>query len=242
MAKKGEKGPTLASAVERQSGACRNLASLMRYDAASRGVFDRKDRRVIETWAATLESIAEALTEALADGDKPSLRRSGKFAALLMTGLLVPTGGFAEGAGQAAYADYFGDNRSIQDCAREIVEAGEAVVIRMDEEPSKKIRSQAPAVPSPAPKPRKKSVTLHALGVELGMSDAQMMEFASTMGVGAKSPNSVLIEAQADRLRRRSHRDGPWQEGYWDKLRASPIGKALSVQPSALNKQPPTDT
>ena len=49
---------------------------------------------------------------------------------------------------------------------------------------------------------------VHELAKELGMTNAEMMTLCDTMGVGVKSHSSTMIEAQADRLRRRAeHRD-----------------------------------
>ena len=50
--------------------------------------------------------------------------------------------------------------------------------------------------------------TAEIIGKELGMTNAEMMSLCDTMGVGVKSHSSTLIEAQADRLRRRAERDG----------------------------------
>src|ERR1700709_1891670 len=49
---------------------------------------------------------------------------------------------------------------------------------------------------------------VHELAKELGMTNTEMMGLAEAMGVGVKSHSSTLIEAQADRLRRRAERDG----------------------------------
>src|SRR6478735_2847667 len=49
---------------------------------------------------------------------------------------------------------------------------------------------------------------VHELAKELGMTNAEMMALCDVMGVGVKSHSSTLIEAQADRLRRRAERDG----------------------------------
>src|SRR3954467_9417926 len=49
---------------------------------------------------------------------------------------------------------------------------------------------------------------VHELAKELGMTNAEMMSLCDVMGVGVKSHSSTLIEAQADRLRRRAERDG----------------------------------
>ena len=40
------------------------------------------------------------------------------------------------------------------------------------------------------------------------MTNAEMMTLCDVMGVGVKSHSSTLIEAQADRLRRRAEREG----------------------------------
>ena len=49
---------------------------------------------------------------------------------------------------------------------------------------------------------------VHELAKELGMTNAEMLDLTNKMGVEAKSQSSTIIEAQADRLRRRAERDG----------------------------------
>ena len=49
---------------------------------------------------------------------------------------------------------------------------------------------------------------VHELAKALGMTNAEMMSLCDVMGVGVKSHSSTLIEAQADRLRRRAEREG----------------------------------
>jgi translation initiation factor IF-2 len=53
-----------------------------------------------------------------------------------------------------------------------------------------------------------KNLRVHELAKELGMTNAEMMTLCDVMGVGVKSHSSTLIEAQADRLRRRAEREG----------------------------------
>lgn len=53
---------------------------------------------------------------------------------------------------------------------------------------------------------------MHELAKELGMTNAEIMELANAMGVGAKSHSSTIIEQQADRVRRRAERDGLTRE------------------------------
>jgi len=49
---------------------------------------------------------------------------------------------------------------------------------------------------------------VHELAKALGMTNTEMMSLCDVMGVGVKSHSSTLIEAQADRLRRRAEREG----------------------------------
>src|ERR1700712_2832109 len=49
---------------------------------------------------------------------------------------------------------------------------------------------------------------VHELAKELGMTNSELLDLTSKMGVEAKSQSSSIIEAQADRLRRRAERDG----------------------------------
>ena len=53
-----------------------------------------------------------------------------------------------------------------------------------------------------------KNLRVHELAKQLGMTNAEMMSLCDVMGVGVKSHSSTLIEAQADRLRRRAEREG----------------------------------
>ncbi len=49
---------------------------------------------------------------------------------------------------------------------------------------------------------------VHELAKELGMTNTEVLDLCKVMGVEAKSQSSSIIEAQADRLRRRAERDG----------------------------------
>lgn len=203
-----QRGPSLASAVERQAGACRNLATLMRRDAERRGFFDRADRHLIDGWAHSLDEVADALTLALADGDKRQVGRMGKAAVFLAGALMQPTVGFMEGAGQAIFGEIFDESAVVQEQAKEVVDAGEAVAVRISLDASKTVRSKVSPPIAATRGTGKSRMTLHSLGDELGMTDSEMMALADSMGVGVKSVRSTLIEAQADRMRRRAERDG----------------------------------
>ncbi len=49
---------------------------------------------------------------------------------------------------------------------------------------------------------------VHELAKQLGMTNTEVLDLCTAMGVEAKSQSSSIIEAQADRLRRRAERDG----------------------------------
>ena len=44
---------------------------------------------------------------------------------------------------------------------------------------------------------------VHELAKELGMTNTELLELCDKMGVGVKSHSSSIIEAQADRIKRR---------------------------------------
>ena len=75
---------------------------------------------------------------------------------------------------------------------------------------------------------------VHELAKELGMSNAEMMVLAEAMGVGVKSHSSSLIEAQADRLRRRAERDGLTRPEQPEEVK--PARKKAAAKKSAAKK------
>ncbi|SVE10346.1 uncharacterized protein METZ01_LOCUS463200, partial [marine metagenome] len=52
------------------------------------------------------------------------------------------------------------------------------------------------------------SIRVYELARELGMANAQVIELCSSLGIGVKSHSSGMVEAQADRVRRKAERDG----------------------------------
>ncbi len=53
-----------------------------------------------------------------------------------------------------------------------------------------------------------KKIRIHELAKELGMTNAEVLDLCSTLGVAAKGPSSSLAEAYADMVTRRAERDG----------------------------------
>ena len=52
------------------------------------------------------------------------------------------------------------------------------------------------------------SIRVYELARELGMANAQLIDLCSSLGIGVKSHSSGMVEAQADRVRRKAERDG----------------------------------
>jgi len=52
------------------------------------------------------------------------------------------------------------------------------------------------------------SIRVYELARELGMANAQVIDLCSSLGIGVKSHSSGMVEAQADRVRRKAERDG----------------------------------
>src|SRR3954468_4963474 len=79
---------------------------------------------------------------------------------------------------------------------------------------------------------------VHELAKELGMTNAEMMSLCDVMGVGVKSHSSTLIEAQADRLRRRALKDGLTRDEQPEETKPARKGakKAASTTKAAAPK------
>lgn len=51
-------------------------------------------------------------------------------------------------------------------------------------------------------------IRVYELGRELGLSNAETLELCDALGIGAKSHSSSIVDAQADRVRRKAEREG----------------------------------
>src|SRR3954447_7878621 len=78
---------------------------------------------------------------------------------------------------------------------------------------------------------------VHELAKELGMTNAEMLDLCNKMGVEAKSQSSTIIEAQADRLRRRAERDGLTRPEQPEEVKPAKKGAAKK----AAGKPAPAD-
>ena len=52
------------------------------------------------------------------------------------------------------------------------------------------------------------NVRVYELARELGLSNKETLDLCDALGIGAKSHSSSIVEAQADRVRRKAEREG----------------------------------
>ncbi|MEN9504361.1 MAG: translation initiation factor, partial [Actinomycetota bacterium] len=72
---------------------------------------------------------------------------------------------------------------------------------------------------------------VHELAKELGMTNTELLDLCKTMGVEAKNQSSSVIEAQADRLRRRAERDGLTRPEQPEEVKPAKKGAAKKAAP-----------
>ncbi|NOX31331.1 MAG: translation initiation factor IF-2, partial [Actinobacteria bacterium] len=53
-----------------------------------------------------------------------------------------------------------------------------------------------------------KNIRVFALARELGLTNKETLDLCDALGIGAKSHSSSIVEAQADRVRRKADREG----------------------------------
>ncbi|MCH2419213.1 MAG: translation initiation factor IF-2 N-terminal domain-containing protein, partial [Acidimicrobiales bacterium] len=53
-----------------------------------------------------------------------------------------------------------------------------------------------------------KNIRVYELARELGMTNAEVLDLCESLGIGVKSHSSGIVEAQADRARRKAQREG----------------------------------
>ena len=53
-----------------------------------------------------------------------------------------------------------------------------------------------------------KNIRVYELAREMGMANAEVLDLCGSLGIGVKSHSSGIVEAQADRVRRKAEREG----------------------------------
>ena len=67
-----------------------------------------------------------------------------------------------------------------------------------------------------------KNIRVYELARELGMTNAEVLDLCESLGIGVKSHSSGVVEAQADRARRKAPRAGVGRAG----VRRAGLGRA----------------
>ncbi len=88
-------------------------------------------------------------------------------------------------------------------------------------------------------------VRVYEIARELGLSNKQVIDLCGDLGIGVKSHSSQIVEAQADRVRRKADREGLIREPEGDPPSTAPptatakrAGKPIPPPPSARTGKP----
>ena len=78
-----------------------------------------------------------------------------------------------------------------------------------------------------------KKIRVHELAKELGMSNKEILDLSSNLGIGVKSASSSIEDAQADRVRRKADADGLRRDVQPEE---APVKKAAAAKKTAATK------
>ncbi|MEI6736291.1 MAG: translation initiation factor IF-2 N-terminal domain-containing protein, partial [Actinomycetes bacterium] len=80
-----------------------------------------------------------------------------------------------------------------------------------------------------------KKIRVHELAKELGLTNKELQDLASRMGVDAKSASSSIEDAQADRMRRRADDEGIRRDDQPEdpKVKKAPVSKKAPAKATA---------
>ncbi|MDE0804423.1 MAG: translation initiation factor IF-2, partial [Acidimicrobiales bacterium] len=85
---------------------------------------------------------------------------------------------------------------------------------------------------------------MYELARELGLSNKETVDLCNDLGIGVKSHSSSVVEAQADRVRRKAEREGlirePAPEPEEEKKEEAPPKKPVSSKKAPPKKAAPT--
>ena len=80
---------------------------------------------------------------------------------------------------------------------------------------------------------------MYELSRELGIENKQVVELSQALGIDVKSHSSSMVEAQADRVRRKAKDEGIAQAPKADAKDDKPAKKASSKKAISTKKPPP---
>ncbi|MGE0728068.1 MAG: translation initiation factor IF-2 [Acidimicrobiia bacterium] len=81
-------------------------------------------------------------------------------------------------------------------------------------------------------------IRLYELARELGLTNKETLDLCEALGIGVKSHSSSVVEAQADRVRRRAERDGLIRDTQPPEDEPAPRSAAKSSQPAPAAAAP----
>ncbi|MFV1989463.1 MAG: translation initiation factor IF-2 [Acidimicrobiales bacterium] len=87
-----------------------------------------------------------------------------------------------------------------------------------------------------------KKIRVYELARELGMTNKETLDLAGSLGIGVKSHSSSVVDAQADRVRRKAVREGLTRDSQPEEPKKLPAKKASAKKPPAKKaaaKKPP---
>ena len=88
-----------------------------------------------------------------------------------------------------------------------------------------------------------KNIRVYELARELGMTNGEVLDLCASMGIGVKSHSSGMVEAQADRARRKADREGLRREVQPEEAKAKPAkAKPAKAKQSDEPTPEPTET
>ena len=82
-----------------------------------------------------------------------------------------------------------------------------------------------------------KNIRVYELAREMGMANAEVLDLCGSLGIGVKSHSSGIVEAQADRVRRKAEREGLIREVQPDES-GNKSKKAVEPEPELAPDAP----
>ena len=84
-----------------------------------------------------------------------------------------------------------------------------------------------------------KNIRVYELAREMGMTNAEVLDLCVSLGIGVKSHSSGMVEAQADRARRKADREGLRREVQPEEAVEEKPAKATGAKAKATGAKPP---
>ena len=90
------------------------------------------------------------------------------------------------------------------------------------------------------------NIRVYELARELGMTNAETLDLAESLGIGVKSHSSSIVDAQADRVRRKAEREGLVRDEQPEepkpvKKAAKKAAKKATAKKAAASVEAPAD-